>query len=551
MSTAQALLELQDLRISFGGQAVVHGVNLSIQAGERVALVGESGSGKSVTALSVLRLLESAQLSGQVLWQGQDLLKQTPAAMQRIRGDEIAMIFQEPMTALNPLMTVGQQISEVLQLKKLLLRREADARAVQLLAETGIDDPERRFGAYPHQLSGGQRQRAMMAMALASEPKLLLADEPTTALDASLRLQMLQLLSDLQRKTGMAVLLITHDLALVRHFADRVAVMEKGHLVEQGPLDEVFARAQHPYTRRLLLSRPDRQALVSDEVNPSTMAPILKVAGLCIRYPMAMPGVRGWFHKRHFTAVHGANFEMLPGRTLGVMGESGSGKSSLAQAVLGLIPYEGVVSFSGQTWQGRPAQDLPLRRHVQVVFQDPYGSLSPRMTVGEIVSEGLQLHHPQAQTAEVEQRVWQALEDVGLSRQAFPDLLNRYPHAFSGGQRQRIALARALVVEPALLVLDEPTSALDVTVQKQILELLQSLQHKRGMAYLLITHDVDVLRAMAHQVMVLQAGQVVENGPAQQVLTAPEHPYTRSLVEAFPHLPGGFEASTAGVCNRQ
>jgi len=546
MSTPQALLELKDLRIAFGGQAGVHGVNLCIQPGERVALVGESGSGKSVTALSVLRLLESAELSGQVLWQGQDLLQQSPAQMQRIRGDEIAMIFQEPMTALNPLMTVGQQISEVLQLKKLLSRRDADVRAVQLLAETGIDDPARRFGAYPHQLSGGQRQRAMMAMALAAEPKLLLADEPTTALDASLRLQMLQLLSDLQRKTGMAVLLITHDLALVRHFADRVAVMEKGHLVEQGSLHEVFNQAQHPYTRRLLSSRPDRQALVADEAKPSTVAPIMKAAGLCIRYPMAVPGVRGWFQKRYFTALHGADFEIQPGRTLGVMGESGSGKSSLAQAVLGLIPFAGEVSFAGQTWQGRPAKDLALRRRVQVVFQDPYGSLSPRMTVGEIVSEGLQLHHPQAQTAEVELRVWQALEEVGLSREAFPNLLNRYPHAFSGGQRQRIALARALVVEPALLVLDEPTSALDVTVQKQILELLQFLQIKRGMAYLLITHDVDVLRAMAHRVMVLQAGKVVESGPAQQVLTEPEHPYTRSLVEAFPHVPGTVAASAAG-----
>jgi microcin C transport system ATP-binding protein len=412
-----------------------------------------------------------------------------------------------------------------------------------LLSETEIDDPERRFGAYPHQLSGGQRQRAMMAMALASEPKLLLADEPTTALDASLRLQMLQLLSDLQRKTGMAVLLITHDLALVRHFAERVAVMEKGHLVEQGPLDEVFNHAQHPYTRRLLSSRPDRQGLVSDETKPTTTAPLLKTAGLSIRYPMAVPGVRGWFQKRHFTALHGANFEVQPGRTLGVMGESGSGKSSLAQAVLGLIPFEGEVSFAGQTWQGHPARDLALRRRVQVVFQDPYGSLSPRMTVGEIVSEGLQLHHPQAQAAEVERRVWQALKEVGLSREAFPDLLNRYPHAFSGGQRQRIALARALVVEPELLVLDEPTSALDVTVQKQILELLQTLQKTRGMAYLLITHDVDVLRAMAHEVMVLQAGQVVESGSARQVLTQAKHAYTRTLLEAFTHTPWAVMAS--------
>lgn len=531
MSTSQALLELKDLRIAFGGQAVVHGVNLSIQAGERVALVGESGSGKSVTALSVLRLLESAELSGQVLWQGRDLLKQTPAEMQRIRGDDIAMIFQEPMTALNPLMTVGAQISEVLQLKKLLLRRDADARAVHLLSETGIDDPERRFGAYPHQLSGGQRQRAMMAMALASEPKLLLADEPTTALDASLRLQMLQLLADLQQKTGMAVLLITHDLALVRHFAHRVAVMEKGHLVEQGTLSDVFSHPQHPYTQKLLDSRPGRDGLAEVPVNEGLL---LQAKGLQVRYPMAVSGFRGWFRKHHFTALHGADFCIAPGTTLGVMGESGSGKSSLAQAVLGLIPFGGELSFGDRTWQGAPGRDKSLRQRVQVVFQDPYGSLSPRMTVGEIVSEGLRLHQPQLSETDIETRVVATLAEVGLTTVDFADLLNRYPHAFSGGQRQRIALARALVVEPQLLVLDEPTSALDVTVQKQILKLLQSLQKKRNIAYLFITHDIDVLRAMAHRVMVLQSGQVVEAGPVKQVLYRPAHDYTRRLLSAFP-----------------
>ena len=527
------LLELKDLRVAFAGQSVVHGVNLCIQAGERVALVGESGSGKSVTALSVLRLLESAQLSGQVLWQGRDLLQQPQAEMQRIRGDEIAMIFQEPMTALNPLMTVGQQISEVLQLKKGQARRDADERSVHLLSETGIDDPQRRFGAYPHQLSGGQRQRAMMAMALASEPKLLLADEPTTALDATLRLQMLSLLSDLQEKTGMAVLLITHDLALVRHFADRVAVMEKGHLVEQGALSAVFMQPQHAYTRKLLDSRPSRDGLVQadDTLKPR---PLLEVKGLQVRYPMAAPGFRGWFRQHHFTALYGADFSIAPGTTLGVMGESGSGKSSLAQAVLGLIPFEGVLSFEGQTWQNSPARDKALRQRVQVVFQDPYGSLSPRMTVGEIVSEGLRLHQPEATEPVIEARILDTLAEVGLNSADFPDLLNRYPHAFSGGQRQRIALARALVVNPDLLVLDEPTSALDVTVQKQILKLLQDLQTKHGMAYLVITHDIDVLRAMAHRVMVLQTGQVVEAGSADQVLYQPRHAYTRSLLSAFP-----------------
>jgi len=532
MDTAPCLLELKDLRISFAGQAVVHGINLRLYPGERMALVGESGSGKSVTALSVLRLLESAELQGQVLWQGQDLLQQSGTEMQRIRGDEIAMIFQEPMTALNPLMTVGQQISEVLQLKKFQAPRDADVRAVALLAETGIDDPKRRFAAYPHQLSGGQRQRAMMAMALAAEPKLLLADEPTTALDASLRLQMLELLSDLQQKTGMAVLLITHDLALVRHFAERIAVMEKGHLVEQGSVSDVFARAQHPYTQKLLDSRPSREGLATFQKSAATEK-LMEAKGLQVHYPLAVSGWRGWFQKQRFTALYGADFSLVPGTTLGVMGESGSGKSSLAQAVLGLIPCEGGMSFRGQTWQNSPARDKSLRQKVQVVFQDPYGSLSPRMTVGEIVSEGLRLHQAQLTEPEIESRVLATLVEVGLNTLDFPDLLSRYPHAFSGGQRQRIALARALVVEPELLVLDEPTSALDVTVQKQILKLLQNIQKTKGISYLLITHDIDVLRAMAHEVMVLQSGQVLEAGPADQVLYEPSHAYTRSLLNAF------------------
>ncbi|PUE35763.1 ABC transporter ATP-binding protein [Limnohabitans sp. Jir72] len=525
------LLQLKDFSVRFGDSAVVHGVDLTIQSGERLALVGESGSGKSVTALSILRLMESARLSGQVLWQGEDLIQKSSADMQRIRGDEIAMIFQEPMTALNPVLTVGQQITEVLELKKALRPNAAKARAVELLADTGIDDPERRFDAYPHQLSGGQRQRAMMAMALACEPKLLLADEPTTALDASLRLQMLALLGHLQRKTGMAVLLITHDLSLVRHFADRVAVMEKGRLVEQGPMAQLFAKPQHAYTRKLLDSRPSRAGLAQADL---ALLPLLQVKALAIHYPMAGGGFRSWFKPRRFTALQDTDFEVRPGMTLGVMGESGSGKSSLAQAVLGLIPFEGGVRFSGRTWSGSPSHDRALRAQVQVVFQDPFGSLSPRMTVGEIVSEGLRLHHPQWSAAEIEQQVLATLGEVGLPVAAFPDVLNRYPHAFSGGQRQRIALARALVVTPMLLVLDEPTSALDVTVQQQILALLQDLQKTRGMAYLLITHDVDVLRAMAHEILVLQAGQVVEAGPAPQVLNRPEHPYTRTLLDAFP-----------------
>ena len=524
------LLEIEDLRIAFDGSPVVHGVSLSIEAGERLALVGESGSGKSVTALAILRLLESARCSGAVRWQGRELLQLDESAMRAIRGDEIAMIFQEPMTALNPLLTIGQQVAEVLELKKGLGPSEARDRVIALLQEVGIDAPERRADSYPHQLSGGQRQRAMMAMALASEPKLLLADEPTTALDASLRLQMLELLARLQQRTGMAVLLITHDLALVRHFAQRIAVMEKGHLVEQGDCATVFAQPQHAYTRQLLASRPDRTGLAPcPEDSPS----ILQARGLRVQYPVPLPGLRGWFRQGRFEALQGADFGIRAGMTLGVMGESGSGKTSLAQAVLGLIPHQGQLDFGGQTWQGQPAADRALRRQVQVVFQDPFGSLSPRRTVGEIVAEGLQLHQPELSPAAVQARVLDTLAEVGLTPQAFPGLLSRYPHAFSGGQRQRIALARALIVEPRLLVLDEPTSALDVTVQQQILVLLKGLQQRRGVAYLLITHDLDVLRAMAHEVLVLQGGQVVESGPAEQVFSRPAHPYTRGLLSAF------------------
>lgn len=526
-----ALLDIRDLCVSFDHTEVVHGLTLSIAPGERLALVGESGSGKSVTALAVLGLLESAALTGSVRWRGRELLQLDERELRAIRGDEIAMVFQEPMTALNPLLTIGQQIAEVLELKKGLTRQAAWPRVLALLQDTGIEEPERRANSYPHQLSGGQRQRAMMAMAMASEPKLLLADEPTTALDANLRLQMLELLARLQARTGMAVLLITHDLALVRHFAQTIAVMEKGHVVEQGDCSAVFAHPTHAYTRKLLGSQPDRSGLAPA---PDAGAPCLVQARqLRVSYPVPLPGVRGWFRQGHFEALRGADFRIRAGMTLGVMGESGSGKTSLAQAVLGLMPHQGELDFAGERWQDRPAADRPLRRRVQAVFQDPFGSLSPRRTVGEIVAEGLELHHPELDKAAAHERVLATLAEVGLTPEAFPGLLSRYPHAFSGGQRQRIALARALVVEPALLVLDEPTSALDVTVQQQILTLLQDLQKRRGMAYLLITHDLDVLRAMAHDVLVLHGGQVVESGTAQQVLAQPAHPYTQGLLAAF------------------
>ncbi len=525
------LLSVSNLTVAFGGKAVVRGIDFSLSAGEKLALVGESGSGKTVTALSLLRLLPDAQLGGQALLDGDDLLTMSERALRGIRGSQIAMIFQEPMTALNPLYTVGEQIAEVLELKQGQSPAEARQQAVALLAQTGIPEPERRSRAYPHELSGGQRQRAMIAMALACKPRLLLADEPTTALDVTLRGQMLDLLNDLQQQTGMAVLLITHDLNLVRRFADRVAVMENGCIVEQGTVAEVFARPQHAYTQKLIDSRPMRDPAPADP-DADGEASVLSAASLRVSYPVPMAGLRGWFRKGEFIAVQGASFAIAPGRTLGVIGESGSGKSTLALAALGLLPFSGGLTVAGQSWHTNAAANKALRRKVQVVFQDPFSSLSPRMTVEEIVGEGLRVHEPDLSAEHRQARVRAALDEVGLGDAQFPGLLNRYPHEFSGGQRQRLAVARALIVAPQLLVLDEPTSALDVTIQKQVLALLQRLQRQRRLSYLLITHDVDVIRAMAHQVMVMKDGEVVEAGTVDQVLAAPQHAYTRMLVTA-------------------
>ncbi|MDT0136266.1 dipeptide ABC transporter ATP-binding protein [Acidovorax sp. PRC11] len=539
-SATAPLLRVEGLHVRFGDKAVVQGVGFDIGAGEKLALVGESGSGKTITALSLLRLVPDAHVTGRALLQGrdgapaQDLLALPEQAMRGLRGGDIAMVFQEPMTALNPLMSVGAQIAEVLQLKQGLTRGQATAQAVELLASTGVPEPARRAGAFPHQLSGGQRQRAMIAMALASRPRLLLADEPTTALDVTLRGQILGLLSDLQRQTGMAVLLITHDLHLVRRFADRVAVMERGVLVEQGPVADVFAAPAHAYTRRLLGSVPRRDVVETpaDADRPAAA----RARGLRVAYSIPQPGLRGWFRRGEFVAVQGADLDIPAGRTLGVVGESGSGKSTLAQALLGLLPFQGELAVAGGTWempaQRNSAANQALRRCVQVVFQDPFSSLSPRLTVEEIVGEGLRVHAPEGGAAERRARVEAALADVGLTQAQFPGLLGRYPHEFSGGQRQRIAIARALILEPQLLVLDEPTSALDVTIQQQVLVLLQRLQKERGLSYLLITHDVAVIRAMAHGVIVMKDGEVVEAGPVAQVLDAPRHPYTRRLVAA-------------------
>ena len=544
MIEAAPLLQVQDLRVAFGSKVVVNGLSYALAAGEKLAIVGESGSGKTMGALALLGLADGATVSGHAWWtptlqrpdgkaakvpERRDLLALPERALRGIRGDDIAMVFQEPMTALNPLMPIGEQIAEVVQLKRGATQREAWQRAIDLLRETGIPEPEARANAYAHQLSGGQRQRATIAMALACEPKLLLADEPTTALDVSLRAQILQLIADLQARNGMAVVLITHDLNLVRRFADRVLVMQNGVAVEYGDVTAVFEAPKAQYTQKLLNSRPERHVHEALPMQPSE-TPLVRAEHLRVRYAKRRPGIRGWFGNDWFVAVDGASFVVPRGQTLGVIGESGSGKSTLAQAVLGLLPAQGELLVAGRGWQRSERVNQPLRRVAQVVFQDPYSSLSPRMAVQELVGEGLIVHEPALSAAQRAEKVRAVLEEVGLSETQFPDLLQRYPHEFSGGQRQRLAIARALIVQPQLLVLDEPTSALDVTVQQQVLNLLQRLQRERGLSYILITHDVAVVGAMAHEVLVMKDGHTVEQGPVRQVLSAPSHPYTQALV---------------------
>ena len=523
---------MTDLRVAFGGHEVVHGLSFQIAKGEKLALVGESGSGKTITALSLLGLAQGARCSGTAMFDtgdgAFDLLSLSAGTLQSVRGRDIAMIFQEPMTALNPVFTIGEQIAEVLQLKSGLTAAQASRETVTLLNDTGIAEPQRRAKSYPHQLSGGQRQRAMIAMALACRPKLLLADEPTTALDVTVRRQILDLLADLQARHGMAVLLITHDLNLVRQFADRVAVMESGHLVEQGAVEAVFSAPQHRYTRRLMDSRPVRDVAPARADAPAA----LQITQLRATYPMAKPGLRGWFSGGEFVAVESATLQLCAGHTLGVVGESGSGKSTLALAILGLMRSSGAIAVMGKTWSQSKAGDLAIRKHLQVVFQDPFSSLSPRMTVEEIVGEGLRVHQPELSAQQRNARVLAALAEVGLDADQFAGLLQRYPHQFSGRQRQRIAIARALIVQRDILVLDEPTSALDVTMAQQILKLLQGLQRTRGLAFLLITHDVAVIRAMAHGVIVMKNGRIEESGTVDEVLRNPQHPYTRTLLAA-------------------
>ncbi|HTH45670.1 MAG TPA: ABC transporter ATP-binding protein [Oxalicibacterium sp.] len=517
------LLDVQNLSVRFGDAQVVRDVSFHIAAGEKFALVGESGSGKTVTALSILRLNQDAAYEGRILLEGQDILQRSEPAMRAVRGKDVAMIFQEPMTALNPLFTIGNQIAEVLMLHEAINARAAALRTIELLEKVGIAEPQRRALAYPHQLSGGQRQRAMIAMALACKPKLLIADEPTTALDVTIKVQILELLNRLQREENMAVLMITHDLNLVRHFADRVGVMENGRLIESGDTAQVFAQPREPYTRRLLASQPQRLVEHLD----AEQQPLLHAENIRCSFDIR----KGWFRSIPFVAVDDVSLKVRRGETLGIVGESGSGKSTLGLALLRLSSarVRGDIVFQDQAITAMPERALrPLRARMQVVFQDPFASLSPRRTIEQIVGEGLALHQPQLGPDEIRRAVAQALEEVGLSA----DMLTRYPHEFSGGQRQRIAIARVLVLQPDLVLLDEPTSSLDVSVQQQVLALLADLQRRHGMAYVFISHDLAVIRAMAHRVLVMKDGKIVESGATEAVLTQPAHRYTQSLLAA-------------------
>jgi microcin C transport system ATP-binding protein len=523
------LLDVRDLAVSFGSGArtveAVKGVSFDIKRGETLALVGESGSGKSVTALSILQLLAypvAHHPRGSIRFQGKELVGASQRELLQVRGNRVSMIFQEPMTSLNPLHTIERQVNEVLILHKRLSREAARKRTLELLDQVGIPKAVERLGAYPHQLSGGQRQRVMIAMALANEPDLLIADEPTTALDVTIQAQILALLKALQAKYGMALLFITHDLGIVRKVADRVCVMTQGEIVEQGPTAEVFDRPQHPYTRHLLSAEPKGRPVAADPASPE----ILRLDDLKVYFPIKRGVLRHTVG--YIKAVDGVSIALREGHTIGLVGESGSGKTTLGLALLRLERSEGGILFDGKDLQKLSQRDLrPLRRQMQVVFQDPFSSLSPRMSVGEIIGEGLDVHGI-GTPAERTRMIDEALREVGLD----PAARERYPHEFSGGQRQRIAIARALVLKPRFMVLDEPTSALDMSVQAQIVDLLRDLQQRHRIAYLFISHDLKVVRALADEVVVLRGGKVVERGSAQQVFGQPQTPYTKALIAA-------------------
>jgi len=527
------LLEIRDLSVTFAGRGgsksveAVRGVSLTLDRSETVALVGESGSGKSVTALSILQLLPyplaTHGADSSIRLAGEELVGAAPDALRRVRGNRIAMVFQEPMTSLNPLHTLEQQVNETLLIHRHMSAAAARERTLELLRLVGLPDAESRLEAYPHQLSGGQRQRVMIAMAIANEPDILIADEPTTALDVTIQAHILELLKDLCDRLGMALFLITHDLTIVRKMADNICIMTQGEIVEAGPTAEIFARPRHPYTQRLLAAEPKGRAPPADPAAVELMA----AQELKVWFPIrrgVLRRVRG-----HVKAVDGVSLAVRNGTTLGVVGESGSGKTTLGLALLRLTEAQGQIRFAGQDLAALGQRPLrPLRREMQVVFQDPFSSLSPRLSVAQIVEEGLKVHRLAATAAERRRLIETALVEVGLD----PEAADRYPHEFSGGQRQRIAIARALVLKPRFLVLDEPTSALDMSVQAQIVELLRELQARHNLAYLFISHDLRVVRALAHEILVMKDGRIVEAGPTDRVMTRPQHPYTRALMAA-------------------
>ncbi|MBI5321472.1 ABC transporter ATP-binding protein [Bradyrhizobium sp.] len=533
----QPLLDVRDLSVAFGKTLAVDHVSFSIKRGQCVALVGESGSGKSVSALSILKLLpypSASHPSGTIHFNGRELLGAGDREMREIRGNDISIIFQEPMTSLNPLHTIEAQIGEILSLHQGIGGSMARARTLELLTQVGIPDPETRLGSYPHQLSGGQRQRVMIAMALANEPDLLIADEPTTALDVTVQAQILALLADIRRRLGMSLLFITHDLGIVRRIADTVCVMNGGKIVEQGPVEQVFTAPKHPYTRDLLAAEPK-----PDPAPPRPTAPVvMKAEDLKVWFPIK----RGFLRSTvgHIKAVDGVSLAVRKGETLGVVGESGSGKTTLGLALLRLISSNGPIVFLGKDIQGlRFKEMLPLRREMQIVFQDPFGSLSPRMSVGDIIAEGLTVHQRALSEEERDARVVKAMQDVGLD----PQLRIRYPHEFSGGQRQRISIARAAVLEPNFVVLDEPTSALDMLFQAQMVDLLRELQRKRDLTYMFISHDLRVVASLASHLIVMRHGKVVEEGPAAELFKNPRSDYTRALFAAAFRI----EAAPAGT----
>ena len=530
MSAPETILSVRDLSVAFhqGGNTslAVDRVSFDIRRGEVVALVGESGSGKSVTANSILKLLPypaASHPSGEIHFNGRDLLSASDAELRAVRGNDITMIFQEPMTSLNPLHSIERQIGEILKLHQDIEGPAARVKILELLNQVGIREPEKRLAAYPHELSGGQRQRVMIAMALANRPELLIADEPTTALDVTVQAQILELLKNLKEEHGMSMLFITHDLGIVRKFADRVCVMTRGQIVETGPVEEIFTNPQHAYTRHLLAAEPKGAPRPADDSQPV----VIEAEDVKVWFP-----IKAGFLRRvvdHVKAVDGIDLKLRAGHTLGVVGESGSGKTTLGLALTRLISSKGRIAFVGQDIAGRTFAEMrPLRRRMQIVFQDPYGSLSPRMSVADIVAEGLKIHEPSLSEAERDHRVTAALEETGLD----PTTRWRYPHEFSGGQRQRIAIARAMVLKPEFVMLDEPTSALDMSVQAQVVELLRDLQAKHNLAYLFISHDLKVVRALANDIIVMRSGRVVEKGPANDIIERPGEAYTKALMAA-------------------